>query len=352
MARTPIAVGLGTLALAACFNGASSSGPPGTQFDAGFDSTSFDGETADGPLPESGVADSSARDSGGLVDATADAAPIAWPDAGLGCSPPTGESGLDPTAAGLPANGLVLWLRGDYGVYTTASDAGATGDAGAMASVCAWGDVSGNGWVLASPSSTPPPVLDSAGVGGQPAVWMQPGTTLQIGSVLGIAPTSPRTLVAVEVLVNGDGRFNPIEQGLEGSPGTYITIDANTWETLGNLEGVYMTSNSIDSSTATSPGTARVHVFTVSSMTVGAQLSSSIDYRINGATQTLTVRQGGGTIGDFSTADFTSVAAPLSSSTGVPGSGEVAEVLVYDRALTLAERQAVETALEARYAIP
>jgi hypothetical protein len=36
----------------------------------------------------------------------------------------------------------------------------------------------------------------------------------------------------------------------------------------------------------------------------------------------------------------------------VPGSGEVAEVLVYDRALTLAERQAVETALEARYSIP
>lgn len=352
MPRIPLALAVAPFALAACFNSASSSGPAGTQFDAGFDATAFDGETPDGPLPESGGVDSSAHDGGVPADATADAAPIVWPDAGAGCSAPSGESGLDPTAAGLPANGLVLWLRGDHGVYTTGADAGATSDAGMMASVCAWGDVSGNGWVLTSPSPTPLPVLDPTGVGGQPAVWIQPGTSLQIGSVLGIPPTSPRTLIAVEVLVNGDGRFDPIEQGMEGSPGTYINIDANTWETQGNLEGVYITNNSIDSNTATSPGTARVHVFTVSSMTIGAQLSSSIDYRINGATQTLTVRQGDGTIADFSTADFTSVAAPVASSTGVPGSGEVAEVLVYDRALTLAERQAVEAALRARYSIP
>ncbi len=50
-------------------------------------------------------------------------------DAGSDCVAPAGEAPLDVAAAGLPAGGLVLWLRGDCGVYKTAGNA-----------VCAWVD--------------------------------------------------------------------------------------------------------------------------------------------------------------------------------------------------------------------
>lgn len=67
---------------------------------------------------------------------------------------------------------------------------------------------------------------------------------------------------------------------------------------------------------------------------------------MNGATQTLTRNSGGlgnGNIEDFSGANFTLV-----------GSGPhatMAEVLIYNRPLTVTERAKVETALKARYEI-
>ena len=250
----------------------------------------------------------------------------------------------------MPANGLVLWLRADRGVYTVADDAGSD-DAAAGPSVCAWADQSGNGWLLTGQPSALP-TLAPSGIGGQAAIVFGSGTTLQTSGVLGMSPTSPRTFVAVETLVRASGRFDPILQGQLGSAGTYVSIDANTWETVGNGEGVYMPQNSIQASTATSAGAARVHAYTISSMVIGTAFASAIDYRVNGVTQTLTVRQGGGTVQDFTGANFTAVDPVIASSTGAPPSGMVAEVLVYDRALSLAERAAVEGVLEARYGIP
>jgi hypothetical protein len=74
----------------------------------------------------------------------------------------------------------------------------------------------------------------------------------------------------------------------------------------------------------------------------------AIDYRVNGATQTLTRTAGGlgnGNFESFAGANFTSVGAG-------PADAFVAEVLVYDRALSVSERQAVEAALKTRYSIP
>jgi len=255
-------------------------------------------------------------------------------DAGADCVAPTGEAPLDAAAAGLPASGLVLWLRGDRGVYKTAANA-----------VCAWADQSGHGTLLTAYASRPSWL--ATGLAGLPAVRPSSpsGDGLSVGGVLGLGPTSARTMVAVVQLTSATARFHAVFQGRSTSAGTYLGLDANTFNTAGSREGVYMTSNGFDSGLATSLS-PRVHVFTVSTMTVGTPILSGIDYRVDGATQSLTPRPTGanGNFEDFSTANYTSVATSAE--------GIVAEVLIYNRALDVTERGAVETALKARYGIP
>ena len=255
-------------------------------------------------------------------------------DGGSDCTAPTGETALNPATAGFPAGGFALWLRGDHGVYKTAANA-----------VCGWADQSGHGTILtpygARPSWSP------TGLAGLPAVRSTPaGEGLSVAGVLGIAATSPRTIIAVTQLMSATNRFQAVWQGPSNSPGTYLGLDANTYNTAGGREGVYMMNNAYDSALATTTASPRVHVYTISTMTVATPVLSGVDYRVDGVTQTLTRTSGGlgnGNFEDFSSANFTSVAGGAE--------GIVAEVLIYDRALSVAERGAVETALKTRYGV-
>jgi hypothetical protein len=255
-------------------------------------------------------------------------------DGGSDCIAPTGEAPLDAATAGFPAAGLVLWLRGDRGVYKTAGNA-----------VCGWADQSGRGAILTPYAGRPS--WSATGIAGLPAVRSTAaGEGLSVGGVLGIAPTSARTIIAVSQLVSATNRFQACEQGQSGSPGTYIGLDANTFDTAGSREGVYMMNNAYDSALATTTASPRIHVYTISTMTLGTPVLSGIDYRVDGVTQTLTRTSGGlgnGNFEDFSGANYTSVATT--------SEGIVAEVLIYDRALSVAERSAVEAALKTRYGI-
>lgn len=163
--------------------------------------------------------------------------------------------------------------------------------------------------------------------------------------MLSIPATSARTFIAVVQLVTTTERFQAIMQGESGTPGTYVNLDANTFQTAGSREGVYVTNNSYDAALSTS-ALPRVHVITLSTMTPSTPVLDAIDYRVNGVTQTLTRNAGGlgnGSIESFSGANFTLV--------GNGARALLAEAIVYERALTLEERGAVETALAARYAI-
>lgn len=262
------------------------------------------------------------------------------PDGGVGCVGPAAETPLTPAAAGIPADGLVLWVRADHGIYKNAQN-----------EVCAWHDQSGKANDLRQ--YTARPIWQSAAIGGQPAVHA--ATTSQLlyaDGVLGIAATSGRTFIAVAQLVTATGRFNPIIQGQGSTPGTYLMIDANTWQTAGSKEGVYVTNSSFDTGLATSTA-PRLHVLAVSTMAAGTSISSAVTYRVNGAAQTLTLKSGNGSIQSFAGANYTAVgsanASPSAAATG--GDGLVAEALVYDRALTADEITAVETALKARYGL-
>lgn len=256
------------------------------------------------------------------------------PDVGVGCIAPPSQAPLSPSAAGLSASGLQLWLRADRGVYATEAQR-----------VCAWADQSGNGHLLLSNGETRP-LFASTGLGGQAAIDFDVANArLAVPNVLGIPATSARTMAAVVRMVDLDARFAAITQGQPGTPGTYLGLDTNTFQTAGKKEGVYVHNNSYDASLATTTD-ARVYVFTVNTMTIGTPVLPNIAYYINGGAQTLTRRPGGlgnGNFESFAGANWTYV--------GNNAGAVVAELILYDRVLTSQERIALEVALEARYAI-
>jgi hypothetical protein len=268
----------------------------------------------------------------GELDAGVDAGtPI---DAGLGCLAPTDDTPLTPAAAGVPANGLLLWLRADHGVYKTAS-----------ADVCGWLNAAGAGELFQG-SATARPTWDPIALSEQPAIRFRAGQVLTIANVMGLAPQAARTFVAVQKLSNTTARFFALSQGLGGSPGTYVGLDTNTFNTAGSREGVYVTNNSFDSALATSTAT-RLHVLAVDAMTVGTPVLPALHYRVNGVPMTMTLNRGGtGNFQSFDTANFTAVGSAL-------GAADVwlSELLAYDHALTAPELAALEDALLNRYAI-
>jgi hypothetical protein len=328
--------------------GGATAGSAGSDAGAGATGTGGDVDAAaDAPLempvadaaPDGDATDVSSdagvANAGDASDAAFEAAPPF--DVGNGCDPPPlTEAPLVPATEGVPAAGLVLWLRGDRGVYKT-PDANA---------VCAWADQSGHDFLLSNAGTRPTWV--SGAVGAKDAVHFLSTPPLATGGVVGIAPTSGRTFVAVVSLVSTTARFEAVFQGQAASPGTYLGFDANTFLTAGSREGVYMTNNGYDSSLATSTS-PRVHVYTIKTMTPGLPVLSNVEYRVNGVVQTLTRTGGGlgnGNLEDFSAANVTVVGGPAS------GDGIVAEVLVYDHALTDTDKTAVEAALKTRYGIP
>jgi hypothetical protein len=326
----------------------------GTHSEGGTESSSAGtaqaGTTAQAGAPNDGLGGAAGASMGGIAGVEMGGA--AGAEAGAGgaggasdpgpvvtvdpdCLPPPAGKRLSPAAAGLPSDGLALWLRADRGVYATEQHR-----------VCAWVDESGNDQVFYANGQNRA-LWTEAGLGARPAIdFDAAGRYVSTGGVLGIPATAGRTFIAVVQLVNTTGRFTALMQGVGNTPGTYVNLDTNTFQTAGSREGVYVTNNSYDTTLATSTS-PRVHVFTVSSMVPTTPVLSTIDYRVNGATQTLSRNAGGlgnGNVEDFSGANFTLV-----------GSGTrafVAEAIVYGRALTVVERASVETALAARYGIP
>jgi hypothetical protein len=226
-------------------------------------------------------------------------------------------------------------LRADRGVYATAAQR-----------VCAWADQSGNQRLFLSNGANRP-LFGASSLAAQAAIYFDgPPRWLSVPGVLDIPPTSARTFIAVVQLVSTTARFSAVMQGVGNSPGTYLNLDANTFNTQGSREGAYLTNNAYDSNLATS-ASPRVHVLTVNTMVPTTPVLSAFDYRVDGATQTLTRTAGGlgnGNIEDFSGANFTLV--------GLGAAAIMAEALIYNRALSVAERVTVETALKARYSIP
>ncbi len=317
--------------------------------DAGIDAGLVDAGV-DAGLVDAGTVDAgvdAGRDAG-LVDAGLDAgttdagrpsfdagifdAGIDQPDAGplyddAGCPLPTGLT-LDAADAGLPVAGLVLWLRPDLAAVTTAG------------TVCRWSDLSSHGNDL-FPVTTTFPVFNDAGLNGHPTITFQNNAFVYRPDVLGLPPTSGRTMAAIMLLHDTTSRSQVIIFGAAGTPSTYFGLDANTWQTIGSREGVYLTNNSFDTDLVTAQ-VARTYVLSIGTMVVGTPLlPTNLQYSIDGTLRTLTARTGSGVVEDFSQANYLAV--------GAVANAEVGDVLIYDHELSSQDRAAVEAYLRTRY---
>ena len=236
--------------------------------------------------------------------------------------------------AGFPTTGLTLWLRADRGL--------ATADAGA---VCRWDDQSGNGYTF-RPTLTPPSLV-AAGIEGHPAISFVGNEELSRGDVLGLGATSARTIAVYGKATDLTNRFHYFIQGEVGSPGVYVSLDQNTFQTAGSLEGVYVGNNAFDSNvpTASAP---RSQIFSMSSLVTGTSLPGALVYEVDGTVVPLNRTAGSGAVESLATMNFTSIGA-LGVGGEAWGGALLGEVIVWNRALTDAARADVETHFQAHF---
>jgi hypothetical protein len=133
-------------------------------------------------------------------------------------------------------------------------------------------------------------------------------------------------------------------QGRTGDCCVHLGIDMNTYLTAGQRYGNYITDNSYDTNVATDTN-PHIEVLTIDDLTPGLPVTSHVTHFIDGLSTTVNLRTGTGFTNDFSSANYTHAAE------GLGGDFYTAEVLMYSRVLTTAEREAIQDYLGARYGI-
>ncbi len=310
----------------ALLNCDSDSDAPPSGVDAAIDVTTADTNTPNedsGTNTDTGAPDTSTSDTGPVFDER-------------GCPVQT-VAPSDATAEGLPASGLVLWLRADRGVSTF--------DGGA---VCHWQDVSGGNHPFVSSQDASTPSLAPNGLSNKPAISVV-GTNqwLVRGDVEGIAPSSARTLIAFGKVADKTTRFAYLNQGDFSTNNIYFGLDQNTFQSSGSREGVYMTGNAFDSNAVTDGG-PHTHIYSASTMARDSGVPGVLTYTVDDVTTTLTHTPGGNgkdVVLDFASANRTTIG---SAQPGFAG-GLIGEILLYNRELTPVERTAVNAYFKKRY---
>ncbi|HPD15550.1 MAG TPA: PEP-CTERM sorting domain-containing protein [Planctomycetota bacterium] len=237
---------------------------------------------------------------------------------------PTGNTapgGFEPL--GTPLNGALYWLRADQGV---------TASGGA---VSAWNDQSGNARDFTQATAVKQPQLVPGVLNGLPVVRFDGDLT---GNSGGVAPnadevilsasTTPRTVFLVNTLAAGNVGLagiwgqNDADSGIRRASNT-------TWQNPGN------------SNDWTNPAGSAMYV-NGQAFAGNATANEGVPHILS-ATRGTATAWAATSLGDY----FRS-----GSVTPRPYKGDIAEVIAFDRVLNLAERQIVENALSAKYAIP
>jgi hypothetical protein len=295
------------------------------------DAVAADALAGDADPPRDAEPSDAAEPDAQPLDATsADAAALP-----TGCSPAPLYTAPTPAAAGIPAASLVAWVRADLGLSLDGSGR-----------VCAADDLSGLGhhFVQVVPGSRP----TVGTLGGQVALAVVGAQWLEREDLLGIVATSSRTVVAVLELDAPAARSTPLSQGDPATNDDYLGPDINTFNTGGSRWGAYMTGNAYDGQLATGVDPV-IQVWRIDSMTIGAPVLAHLSARINAVPLVLTrtpAGSGNGTIEDFAGARRTWLPYPRATQ-----DYQLAEVLVWSRALSLAEIAQVEAYLATRYGI-
>ncbi|MDD5705335.1 MAG: hypothetical protein PHR35_05380 [Kiritimatiellae bacterium] len=225
---------------------------------------------------------------------------------------------------GLPSiGGLQLWLKADAGVTTNAAG-----------QVSAWADQSGNGNDVAAPSTQP--VWSGTGFNGHPGISFANGGYLENTTANLVDAGSPRTVI-VAGQGGGSGLFlfsirrsaptYTLAFYLSAPPHNYTWTDnngANNW---------------INGATVPQANTPFYAAF------VSPGAGQHLQVYLNGVYWPII---GGSTI----TAEGGAAGFIVSDASGNHWDGTIAEVLVYDSALSDADRESVEAYLRGKYLPP
>jgi len=240
----------------------------------------------------------------------------------------------------IPLSGLSLWLKADAGVTLSASN------------VIAWADQSGNG-----NNATPfdvgyEPLFVSSSVNGLPTIrFLDSDTSLLVTpSFLAVSYNTPISIIAVakavdsEVVVDGSAQRWLLPSGASGSFEIGFTFGSygNTSPNYSAMVGSNFTGETeSQSSEIIGTETAVVAVSNTGTMVnfhKNGTLVGSLDPSSYSTTNASDGVWGiGGQLGD--------------GSVYLPAKFNLAELVIYNRAITTQERQQVEAYLNAKYAI-
>ncbi|MCU0780567.1 MAG: hypothetical protein MUF04_05620 [Akkermansiaceae bacterium] len=219
--------------------------------------------------------------------------------------------------------GLHAWFKADAGVTVTGG------------SVTAWTDQTANGFILVPPATGP--VLTAASVNGLPALTFD--GTRQLGGSLGAGALGDATVFAIFRTTVADSDNDYLYTlGAPGTAGSQLTLSRRPGQKAYHYDG--------SAQFLSAEGLMPAAQWFVSSQVFGARSATSHDLFFNGAAvmRTDSVGNYNPQSGTFVIGNWTTGATRFV--------GDLVELLVYDRALTEAERRSVEEYLRNRAGLP
>jgi len=261
-----------------------------------------------------------------------------------GCPTDETPTETDEPATDTPStvtDGLQLWLHPDSG-YERADGA-----------VTEWTDDSGNGNNMTQSMDDWRPTVASDAANGHDAVQFDgEDDNLQRADTLGIPNDSARTFVVVSRLSDTRGRSPFLMQGRldsEDQGSNHYGLEANTFNTAGERFGVYLVSSANDTQRRTNTE-YNLHILRTEDFPALGNIEQSTAYYING-TEVPFTQTPGGTRNQTFDGDTTAVGSFPTETADSRLDGELAEVRVYDRAISDSERGQIESELLSKYGI-
>lgn len=242
-----------------------------------------------------------------------------------------------------PQNGLRLWLNADEGI---AESEGA---------VATWQDQSGNNYDFTTSDATERPTLVSNAVNGHAALRFDgDGDRLQNESTLGIPNDSGRTFFVVckfdQAVIDTTKRSPVLMQGQSGSDRNHYGFEGNSYLQTDNKPYVYLVGSTYRT-TAVLDTAFSVHTLRTETFPAWTDIVNTTTYYVNG------VNKGPLTEIAFNHVNFNGDTTTLGSFAHRADSGysshdgDIAEVLIYEGALSDSDREEVEGYLARKYGI-
>lgn len=240
------------------------------------------------------------------------------------------QGGLSPLPAAVVTLGLQAWYRADLGITKDGSN-----------SVSQWLDASGGGRHLNQATTTSQPLWIASAQNGKPAVEFEASEKIQSAASALQSGSSDFTVITVLIPSASQGSSQPV----------IIDLDADTQSgfSLRKSGTGYSLRWRNQAQTAWEGETAPQLPLTASTVQLFTYLkngSSQIAYKdaVQGSTAT---------VGSTMTTPTAALSLGASVSTSLSYfNGRIAEVLIYNRALTQTERQQVESSLITKYNLP